>query len=46
LSSSDELVLTEMVFDGALGGLGDAPLAALLSAFVWREKGEGGGGKV
>ncbi len=43
LSLGDELVLSDLLFTGALQGLDGDQLAALLSCFVWRERREAGG---
>ena len=46
VASADELVLTEMIFDGTFGGLSAPQIVALLSCFVWSERlGAKGGGK-
>lgn len=38
ISTGDELLLTELVFNGAFGGLEPEACAALLSCFVFTEK--------
>ena len=40
ISTGDELLLTELVFNGAFGGLEPEACAALLSCFVFTEKSE------
>lgn len=42
IQSGDELVLTEMIFNGAFTQLSSQQCVALLSAFVWTEKSEAG----
>ncbi|CAG9465443.1 unnamed protein product [Pedinophyceae sp. YPF-701] len=46
ISSGDELVLSELVFGGVLNALTDEQVVALLSCFVWTEKGGRGGVKI
>jgi len=38
VASADELVITEMIFDGTFAGLAVPELVALLSCFVWSER--------
>lgn len=38
IQSADELVLTEMIFNGAFNSLSPEQCVALLSAFIWTEK--------
>ncbi len=42
IQSADELVLTEMVFNGAFSALSPEQAVALLSCFLWREKSDVG----
>lgn len=38
ITSGDELVMTEMIFNGAFSNLGIEQIAAVCSCFVWSEK--------
>lgn len=38
IQSADELVLTEMIFNGAFSALSAEQAVALLSCFLWHEK--------
>lgn len=38
ITTGDELVLTEMVFNGVFNSLNPEQICSLLSAFIWREK--------
>ena len=38
ISTGDELVLSELIFNGVFGSLSAPHLAALVSCFIWREK--------
>ena len=42
IQSADELVLTEMIFNGAFSALSPEQAVALLSCFLWHEKSEAG----
>jgi ATP-dependent RNA helicase DOB1 len=42
IQSADELVLTEMIFNGAFSPLSAQQAVALLSCFLWHEKSDVG----